>query len=77
MLFSSPLRHTVIFVEVPGAIEPIRLAKSLASLIGAPSTAVTTSPAWIPAFAAGPFGCGSATIAPSALLRPMLSAISE
>ena len=35
-----------------------------------------TSPATMPALAAGPFGCGSATSAPSAFFRPRLSAIS-
>src|SRR5262249_3611330 len=74
--FSALLRHTVSFGGAPGAMPPICLARSLASLTGVPLTAVITSPAMIPALAAGPFACGSATSAPSEALRPRLSAIS-
>ena len=49
-----------------GAMAPIWLARSRASLTGVPLTAVITSPAWMPALAAGLSACGSATSAPSA-----------
>ena len=52
-----------------GAIAPILLARSRASLTSLPSTEVMTSPASIPAFRAGLFACGSATSAPSGLLE--------
>src|SRR6266567_618757 len=51
--FSSPLRQTPSLAEVPGAIELIFLASSRAFFTGWPSTAVITSPDWIPALAAG------------------------
>ena len=51
-------------------------ASSLASLTGSPFTAVMTSPDWMPALAAGPLACGSATSAPSAFFMPRLSAMS-
>ena len=51
-------------------------ASSRASLTVSPLTAVITSPDSMPALAAGPFACGSATSAPSAFLRPRLSAMS-
>ena len=54
-VFSSPLRQTVSFAVAPGAMAPICLARSCASLTGAPLTAVITSPARMPALAAGPF----------------------
>src|SRR5262249_60790056 len=41
-----------------------------------PLTAVITSPAAMPALAAGLLACGSATSAPCDFLRPRLSAIS-
>jgi hypothetical protein len=75
-VFSSPLRHTVNFAVEPGAMLPICLARSLASLTGLPLTAVMTSPAMMPALVAGPSACGSATSAPCGPLRPRLSAIS-
>ena len=62
--------------EVPGAIELIFLASSRELFTGWPSTDVITSPDWMPAFAAGLLGCGSATSAPSAFFSPRLSAIS-
>ena len=55
---------------------PICLARSLASFTALPLTAVMTSPAMMPALAAGPFSCGSETSAPCGALRPRLSAIS-
>jgi hypothetical protein len=55
---------------------PICLARSLASLTGAPLTLVITSPARMPALAAGPLSCGSETIAPSGAFSPRLSASS-
>ena len=51
-------------------------ASSRASLTVSPLTAVMTSPDSMPALAAGPLACGSATSAPSAFFRPRLSAIS-
>ena len=51
-------------------------ASSRASLTVSPLTAVITSPDSMPALAAGPLACGSATSAPSAFFRPRLSAIS-
>ena len=54
----------------------MRLARSRASFTGWPLTAVMTSPDWMPALAAGPSDCGSATSAPSAFFSPRLSAMS-
>src|SRR5262249_53983551 len=76
MVLTSPLRVSVSLTREPGAIIPILRASSRESLIAAPSTAVITSPAATPAFAAGLSVCGSATSAPSAFLRLRLSAIS-
>ena len=64
------------FTLESGAIPLIRLARSRAFLTGWPFTAVITSPDWMPAFTAGLSTCGSATRAPSAFLRPRLSATS-
>src|ERR1700683_100729 len=51
-------------------------ARSRASFIGVPLTAVMTSPDSIPALAAGLPFCGPSTIAPSAFFMPRLSAMS-
>ena len=61
--------------ELFGAIMPIVRASSRASLTGVPLTAVMTSPASIPALAAGLPACGWSTIAPSAFFMPRLSAM--
>ena len=45
MVFSSPLRMMASLTEAPGAIAPIFLARSRASLTALPLTAVMTSPA--------------------------------
>src|SRR5450631_3659558 len=75
-VFSEPLCRTASLTEAFGGMAPIFLARSRASLTGLPSTAVMTSPASMPAFLAGLSACGSATSAPSAFLRPRLSAMS-
>ena len=61
---------------LPGAKPPMARASSRASLTVSPLTAVITSPDSIPALAAGPSFWGSATNAPFACFKPMLSAIS-
>ena len=75
-VFSEPLCRTESLTAVFGASAPIALARSRASLTASPSTAVITSPASMPALAAGLSSCGSATSAPSAFFRPRLSAMS-
>ena len=73
---SWPLCSTLSFTALPGAKPPMVRASSRASLTGLPLTAVMTSPDSMPALAAGPLACGSATSAPSAFFRPRLSAMS-
>src|SRR5256714_958190 len=75
-VFSAPLLTTPSLTLEPGGRLEIFLARSRASLISWPFTEVITSPDWMPAFTAGPSACGSATSAPSAFLRPRLSAMS-
>ena len=75
-LFSSPLRQTLSFASLPGAMAPICRARSRASLTAWPLTAVITSPESMPALAAGLPACGSATSAPSLAFMPRPSAIS-
>src|SRR3954470_8730815 len=73
----SPLWTTSSFTDVPGARVAMVRARSRESLIAVPLTAVMTSPASMPAFAAGLPSCGLSTIAPRASLRARLSAISD
>jgi S1-C subfamily serine protease len=67
---SRPSRITPIVAEVPGDIAPIRAARSAPRDIGLLSTATITSPATMPALAAGPPGWASATKAPWTRVNP-------
>ena len=72
-----PSRTISSLIEEPGAMAPMRLARSRASLTVLPSTETITSPALMPALTAGLPACGSATSAPSAFCRPRVSAMSS
>jgi hypothetical protein len=63
-LMNIPLRQVLRETEVPGALLAIIGMKSLARIRGVPSIAVITSPAAIPAFAAGLPASGWSKIAP-------------
>src|SRR5919112_2504203 len=73
---SLPSRQRVRDRDLPGARPATLRDRSLASLIGCPSTAMIVSPVRTPALAAGPSFMASATRAPLGSLRPMASAIS-
>src|SRR5690606_35122442 len=75
-LSDLPLRQMVISTLLPGSIAAIFLASSRGSLTASPLTAVTTSPASMPALAAGAPSCGCATRGPLASDRPRDSALS-
>jgi hypothetical protein len=71
---SCPLRQVVRYTVVPGANFDIVVAKSFQLLSGNPLIAVTTSPVWIPARAAGLSGSGRSKIAPYGFAIPRLAA---
>ena len=75
MLCSASLRQIVSFTVAPGVMPPTCLTRSRASLIASPFIAVMTSPARMPALAAGLSASGSATSAPLLSFRPRLSAM--
>ena len=75
MLCSASLRQIVSFTVAPGAMAPICLTRSRASLTASPFTAVMTSPERMPALAAGLSFSGSATSAPLLSFMPRLSAM--
>ena len=77
MLLSAPSRQIVTFTAAPGAIPPICMTRSRASLTGLPFTAVMTSRDWMPALAAGLSAIGSATNAPLLSFMLRLSAMAE